>query len=221
MYTCIKKWPLKQIGLVLLGATILSFGTFNLNYQNNITEGGILGLLLLFKNLFDISPSITSVVLDFSLFFLGSRFFGKSFMLYSVLSTLTFSITYGIWEAIGPLVPSLSEHMFLASLFAGLFVGVGVGLVVRGGGASGGDDVLALLGSKFTPLKVNWIYMITDFTVLGLSLTYLRFEQIFWSLIAVTVSGKVISLIYYNKEEEEPSSQEASSDGFLPEAENF
>lgn len=208
MYTCIKKWPLKQIGLVLLGATILSFGTFNLNYQNNITEGGILGLLLLFKNLFDISPSITSLILDFSLFFLGSRFFGKSFMLYSALSTITFSITYGIWEAIGPLVPSLGEHMFLASLFAGLFVGVGVGLVVRGGGASGGDDVIALLASKFTPLKVNWVYMITDFTVLGLSLTYLRFEQIFWSLIAVTVSGKVISLIYYKQDESEKAEED-------------
>ena len=183
MYTYLKKLPIKQISLVLLGATILSFGTFNFNYQNSVTEGGILGLLLLFKNLFDISPSITSVVLDFSLFFLGSRFFGKSFMIYSVLSTITFSITYSIWEAIGPLVPSLGEHMLLASLFAGLFVGVGVGLVVRGGGASGGDDVIALLVSKFTPLKVNWVYMITDFTVLGLSLTYLRFEQIFWSLI--------------------------------------
>ena len=230
MYTYLKKLPIKQISLVLLGATILSFGTFNFNYQNSVTEGGILGLLLLFKNLFDISPSITSIVLDFSLFFLGSRFFGKSFMIYSVLSTITFSITYSIWEAIGPLVPSLGEHMLLASLFAGLFVGVGVGLVVRGGGASGGDDVIALLVSKFTPLKVNWVYMITDFTVLGLSLTYLRFEQIFWSLIAVTVSGKVISLIYYKKEDddsdteltkEETSSQEESSGDILPETEKI
>lgn len=201
MSTFLKMISLKSIGLVLLGATILSFGTFNFNYQNNVTEGGILGLLLLFKNLFNISPSLTSVVLDFSLFFLGSKFFGKTFMIYSVLSTITFSITYSIWEFIGPLVPSLSEHMLLASLFAGLFVGVGVGLVVRGGGASSGDDVLALLISKFTPLKVNWVYMISDFVVLLLSLTYLRFEQIFWSLIAVTVSGKVISLIYYKKEE--------------------
>lgn len=210
MSTFLKMISLKSIGLVLLGATILSFGTFNFNYQNNVTEGGILGLLLLFKNLFNISPSLTSVVLDFSLFFLGSKFFGKTFMIYSVLSTITFSITYSIWEFIGPLVPSLSEHMLLASLFAGLFVGVGVGLVVRGGGASSGDDVLALLISKFTPLKVNWVYMISDFVVLLLSLTYLRFEQIFWSLIAVTVSGKVISLIYYKKEEPDSDTSPAS-----------
>ena len=200
MYTYTRKLPIKQIGLVLAGGTILSFGMFHFNYQNNITEGGVLGLLLLFKNLFDFSPSATTLILDFSLFLLGTRFFGKSFMLYSVLSTLTFSITYSIWETTGPIVPSMDNNMLLASVLAGLFVGIGVGLVVRGGGAAGGDDVIALVVSKLTPLKVNWVYMITDFIVLGLSLTYLRFEQIFWSLIAVTVSGKVISLLYYGKE---------------------
>lgn len=201
MYTYTRKLPIKQISLVLAGATILSFGMFHFNYQNNITEGGVLGLLLLFKNLFDFSPSTTNLMLDFSLFLLGTRFFGKSFMLYSALSTLTFSITYSIWEATGPIVPSMENNMLLASVLAGLFVGIGVGLVVRGGGAAGGDDVIALVVSKLTPLKVNWVYMITDFIVLGLSLTYLRFEQIFWSLIAVTVSGKVISLLYYGKED--------------------
>lgn len=208
MYTWAKKLPIKTILMVILGASILSFGTFNFNYQNNITEGGVLGLLLLFKNLFNVSPSITNLILDFSLFCLGAKFYGKSFLLYSALSTVSFSISYGIWEALGPIVPNLNNHMFLASILAGVFVGVGVGIVVRSGGASGGDDVIALLGSKFTPLKVNWVYMITDFTVLILSLSYLRFEQIFYSLIAVTISSKLISIIYKEPEE---SSEEALS----------
>lgn len=190
----------KNILLIILGACILSFGTYNFNYQNNITEGGILGLLLLFKNLFNISPSITSVVLDFSLFFLGSKFLGKKFLLYALLSTISFSSSYRLFESIGYMVPNFSDNMLLGSLLAGLFVGVGVGLIVRAGGASGGDDVIALLVSKFTPLKVNWVYMITDLSVLLLSLTYLNFEQIIWSLIAVTTSGKIISLIYYKEE---------------------
>ncbi|MGL6174555.1 MAG: YitT family protein [Cellulosilyticaceae bacterium] len=209
MYTWTKKLPIKTILMVILGASILSFGTFNFNYQNNITEGGVLGLLLLFKNLFNISPSITNIILDFSLFCLGARFYGKSFLLYSALSTISFSASYRIWEALGPIAPNLNEHMLLASILAGLFVGVGVGIVVRAGGASGGDDVIALLVSKFTPLKVNWVYMITDFTVLILSLSYLEFEQIFYSLIAVTISGKLISIIYKDPEEE---SEEALSE---------
>ncbi|MGL4344335.1 MAG: YitT family protein [Cellulosilyticaceae bacterium] len=194
-----QKQTLKSVMMIILGATILSFGTYNLNYQHDITEGGVLGMLLLVKNLFNVSPSITNLILDFSLFLLGSKFFGKRFLFFSLLSTTSFSMTYGIFERIGFMIPDLSNNMFLASILAGLFVGVGVGLVVKAGGASGGDDVIALVVSKLTPLKVNWVYLITDLTVLLLSLSYLPFRQIFWSLIAVSVSGKVISILYYQE----------------------
>ena len=49
-----KRTHAKHIILILLGSLILSFGIYNLNYQNNITEGGVLGLWLLLKNLFNI-----------------------------------------------------------------------------------------------------------------------------------------------------------------------
>lgn len=192
---------LKRIGIIMLGATILAFGSYNFNYQNNITEGEVLGLLLLIKNVFDISPSFSSLIIDLSLFALGTKFFGKKFLLYSVLSTITFSTTYNLWESIGFLIPSFENNMLMASVLAG--IGVGVGLVIRGGGASGGDDVIALVGNKFTPLKVNHIYLISDCIVLMLSLVYLDFKQILFSLIAVTISGKIISLIYNDEDKNE------------------
>ncbi|MEG0095560.1 MAG: YitT family protein [Erysipelotrichaceae bacterium] len=193
----IKMISIKTILTIILGATILAFGTYNFNYQNHITEGGILGCLLLLKNVFNLSPSFSSVVIDFSLFMFGSKFFGKKFLLYSLLSTLSFSFTYQCFEKIGFIVPSLLDHMLLASIFAGLFVGIGVGIIVRAGGAAGGDDVIALVGSHLTNIKLNWIYLLSDLIVLVLSLTYLSFEQIFYSIIAVCISGKVISLIYH------------------------
>ena len=206
----LKKETIKSIMLIIIGATILSFGSYNFNYQNNVTEGGVLGLLLLMQHVFNISPSITSVVIDFILFTIGSKFFGKKFLLYSILSTTTFSITYKIWESIGFLVPSFKHNMLIASILAGIGVGVGVGLVVRGGGASGGDDVIALLGNKFLKLKVNHVYLITDAIVLLMSLVYLDIKQVFFSIIAVTTSGKIISLIYKdNNEEDEDDNLEA------------
>lgn len=198
-----KQQIIKSILLIILGSTILSFGSYNFNYQNNVTEGGVLGLILLIKNIFDISPSITSLIIDLLLFALGSKFFGKKFLLYSLLSTATFSTTYKIWESIGFLVPSFTNNMLIASILAGVGVGVGVGMVVRGGGAAGGDDVIALIGNKFTSLKVNHIYLITDSIVLFMSLIYLDFKQIFFSIIAVTISGKIISIIYKENDEDE------------------
>ena len=204
----IKKETLKSILLIIIGASILSFGSYNFNYQNNVTEGGVLGLLLLMQQIFNISPSITSVIIDFSLFAIGTKFFGKRFLLYSVLSTITFSTTYKIWESVGFLIPSFTNNMLIASILAGIGVGVGVGLVVRGGGASGGDDVIALLGNKLLKLKVNHVYLATDAIVLLMSLVYLDIKQIFFSIIAVTISGKIISIIYKDDEDNKDNIEE-------------
>lgn len=196
----IKKY-IKNLILIVLGSCILAFGSFNFNYQNGVTEGGVLGLLLLIKNIFDISPSITSLIIDLSLFAFGAKFFGKQFLILSIFSSLSFSSWYKIWESIGFIVPNLTNNMFLASILAGICVGIGIGIIVRAGGAAGGDDVIALVGAKLTSLKVNHIYMITDFIVLILSLSYLSFKQILFSLIAVTISGKVISIMYDERED--------------------
>ena len=208
----LNKETIKSIMLIIVGATILSFGSYNFNYQNSVTEGGVLGLLLLMQHVFNISPSITSVVIDFSLFAIGSKFFGKKFLLYSILSTVTFSTTYKIWESIGFLVPSFTNDMLIGSILAGISVGIGVGLVVRGGGASGGDDVIALLGNKFLKLKVNHVYLITDATVLLMSLIYLDIKQIFYSIIAVTISRKIISIIYKSDEDNRNTIEEIENE---------
>ena len=191
----LKKYK-KNLLLIILGSCILAFGSFNFNYQNNVTEGGVLGLLLLIKNIFDISPSITALIIDLSLFALGTKFFGKQFLGLSIFASLSFSTWYKVWESVGFIVPNLTNHMLLASILAGMGVGIGIGIIVRAGAAAGGDDVIALVGEKLTPFKVNHVYMITDFIVLILSLSYLSFKQIFFSLIAVTISGKIISIMY-------------------------
>ena len=197
------KKNLKSILLIIIGSSILGFGSYNFNYQNGVTEGGVLGLILLIKNVFDISPSITNLIIDLSLFAIGAKFFGKRFLVCSIFASICFSISYRIFEKIGFIVPNLSTHMLVASIFAGIFIGVGVGLVLRGGGAAGGDDVIALLGDKFTPLKINQVYLLSDALILVASLIYLDLIQVIFSIVAVVISGTLIGLIYNNKNDEE------------------
>ncbi|CEK38345.1 YitT family protein [Paraclostridium sordellii] len=196
-----RRRSVKQIILVLIGSLILSFGLYNFNYQNNITEGGVLGFLLLLKNIFDIKLSLANLIIDIALLLIGYKFFGKKFIKYSILATISFSLSYSFFESIGPIIPKF-DNLVLGSIVAGLFVGLGSGLVVRAGGAAGGDDALALVISKTTSLKIGKIYMITDFFVLGLSLVYLSLSQIALSLIAVSVSGKVVDFVYSYKNKE-------------------
>lgn len=187
----------KTLGLILLGSLILAFGFYNFYYLNNITEGGVLGLLLLLKNLFNIEPSVANIIIDGLLLLLGYKFFGKKFFIYSIFASISFSIMYNWFEYIGPILPKI-DSMLLSTILAGISVGIGVGIIVKAGAAAGGDDALALIISKFTSLHVGQVYMLGDISILLLSLLYLSVFDVFYSLIAVTISGKVIDYIYYH-----------------------
>ena len=76
-----------------------------------------------------------------------------------------------------------------------LFVGLGVGLVVRIGGACGGDDALALSISHVTRWPITRCYLLTDLTVLALSLSYISVSRILYSLITVTLSSALIGWV--------------------------
>lgn len=183
-------------GTLALGAAILAFGMFNVHSRTQVTEGGILGLTLLLHHWFGITPGVTGLVLDSLCYAIGFKMLGKSFLKNAIVASCCFSLFYNAFEAIGPLLPDLSSMPLVAALAGAVFVGVGVGLVVRAGGASGGDDALALVIAKLTGKNISFAYLFTDITVLVLSLSYIPVTRIFYSLITVTVSSFIIGRIH-------------------------
>ena len=185
---------LKDISLILIGSTILAFGVYNFYYLNSITEGGVLGIILLLKNIFGFDISIAGAILDIALLTMGFKIFGKKFFIYSVGASIGFSVLYDIFETVGPLVPQMG--MFTSAVLGGLSVGIGCGIMMRVGCASGGDDALAMIISKVTSLKLSTVYLITDGIVLLLSVSYIPAVQLVYSIVAVLISGKTIDFIY-------------------------
>lgn len=185
---------LKDISLILIGSTILAFGVYNFYYLNSITEGGVLGIILLLKNIFGFDVSVAGAILDIALLIMGFKMFGKKFFIYSVGASVGFSVLYDIFETVGPLVPQMG--MFTSAVLGGLSVGIGCGIMMRVGCASGGDDALAMIISKVTSLKLSTVYLITDGIVLLLSVSYIPAAQLVYSIVAVLISGKTIDFIY-------------------------
>ena len=98
-------------------------------------------------------------------------------------------------EQFPPLWPELYAMPLWAAVLGAIFVGVGAGLSVWAGGASGGDDALAMALSHLTHRPIEQIYLITDLVVLGLSLTYIPLSRIAYSLLTVVLSGQIVGLI--------------------------
>ena len=107
-----------------------------------------------------------------------------------------FALSYALFERMGYMLPSMLDQPLLAAVVGGLFVGVGVGLVVRVGGAAGGDDALALVIAKLLHWPVSRAYLFTDLVVLLLSLTYIPLQNIACSLVTVTLSSFIICKIH-------------------------
>ena len=82
-----------------------------------------------------------------------------------------------------------------ASVAGALFIGIGAGLCVRSGGATSGDDALAMSLTHLTKIDIQWIYLASDLLVLTLSLSYIPFRRIIYSLLTVILSGQIIGLI--------------------------
>lgn len=185
----------KQLALLLLGTVILSFGMHNIHRRVGITEGGVLGMVLLLDHQLSLPPWLMTPVLDIICYLLGLRFLGLDFIKLSAVASLGMSAFFRLWEQFAPMLPDLSAYPLAAALLGGLFVGIGVGLVVRQGGSSGGDDALALVISKLSRRRLSRAYLVTDLSVLLLSLTYIPFQWIAYSLVTVTVSSLLIDWI--------------------------
>ena len=125
----------------------------------------------------------------------GLKILGKAFLLYSALSGALYSIFYALFEQMPLLLPGLARQPFVCAIAGACFVGVGVGLCVKAGGAPSGDDALAMTLCKLSPWPIERFYLISDLAVLILSLSYIPVEKIFFSLITVILSGRIIGWI--------------------------
>ena len=181
--------------IIVLGACILSFGLYNIHERTGVTEGGVLGMTLLLQHWFGLSPAITSPVMDIACYLLAWHFLGNAFVKYAVAASLAFAASHALWEQFPPLLPDLSTFPMAAAILGALFVGLGVGLVVRIGGACGGDDALALTIAHVSRWPISRCYLFTDLAVLLLSLTYIPFARIVYSLVTVTISSVVIGRV--------------------------
>ena len=180
---------------ILAGCLILTFGLYNIHALSGVTEGGVIGLTLLLDNLFGLSPAWTSLVLNGLCYLLGWRTLGKKFIVNSAIAAVGYSVFYAIFECFPPVYPEIAEMPLLAAILGAVFVGVGVGLCVREESAPSGDDSLALSLSKLTGVGIQWVYLISDLTVLTLSLTYIPLTRILYSLLTVILSGQIIGWV--------------------------
>ncbi|MGL4522595.1 MAG: YitT family protein [Bacilli bacterium] len=186
----------KQVGLVILGSFILAFGVYHITFANNIADGGFIGIAYWVEHTFGISPSVTTMMLDFPVFLIVLRAFGLRTISLSVIGSVSFSVFYWLMETYSPFILDFSDALIFASLLGGAISGIGLGIILRFGGATGGDDLVSILISKKGKCSVGTVYFVFDAAIIALCSSYLTIEQVFYTLIMIGVCAWVTDLVY-------------------------
>lgn len=186
---------LKNILFIIAGSAIFSFGIVHFNMQNNLSEGGFTGIQLILYFLWNWDPAITNILLNIPVLFIGWKFLGKRTLLYTIIGIISVSLSLSIFQTY-PFSFPLQDDMTLAALFAGVFVGVGLGIIFRYGGTTGGSDILARIVYKYTGWSMGKSMFAFDFLIIATSLVvYLDLVEGMYTLVAVYVGARSIDIV--------------------------
>ena len=100
-------------------------------------------------------------------------------------------------DALVPFLPVVGgeQDLLLCALWGGVVTGLGLGLVFRTGGNTGGTDIVAQVLSRRTGLPVGTSVIIVDGLIIALSATVFSVEQALYAAVAMFISGKVIDAV--------------------------
>lgn len=186
---------IKNIFFILIGAAIMAFGLVNFNMQNRLAEGGFTGITLLLYFLFKWDPSYSNLLLNIPVFIIGWKLLGKNTFYYTIIGTVSVSLFLWLFEKHVIDMP-LRQDLTLAALFAGSFTGIGLGIIFRYGGTTGGVDIIARLVNKYAGWSMGKTMFFFDACVITISLiTYLNYRQAMYTLVAVFVGARVIDFM--------------------------
>lgn len=190
---------LKIWSLLIAGTALYAFGIQYFILPNLLMEGGVTGVAVLLNYALDLPVSLTSLLINLPLFLLGWRQLGKGAMVYTFAGTILLSVFLWIIETMidrGWLTPFQSENDFiLVVLYAGVTLGVGLGLVFRAGGTTGGVDIVARILHRMRGWSMGQIILTMDVIVLSVSLIVIPKEKVLYTIVSVFIASKLIDYI--------------------------
>nr|WP_088833373.1 YitT family protein [Paenibacillus tyrfis] len=182
---------LKEYGLLLLGSLLIAVSFNAFLSPNRVASGGVTGISIIVQTLFGFEPAYTQWALNIPLFIAGTLLLGRQFgaktAVGSVVLPLMVLLTRGF--------PALTNNLLLASIYGGILIGMGLGLVFRGRGSTGGLDLAAQLIHRYTGLSLGLCVAMLDGLVILSAGIVLSPEKAMYALIGLFVTSKTISVV--------------------------
>ncbi len=189
------KWKVIQdYILILIGTLITAVGLDMFLIPNKIAAGGVSGIATIVYYVVNFPVGITMLAINIPLFLMGIKQLGVGFGLRSLMGTVALSAVVDAMATMN--LPVLTKDPLLASIYGGIVVGIGIGIVFRAKGTTGGTDLAAAIVNNYLKLSVGMILFFIDAAVIvAAGIAFNSAELALYALITVFITARVIDVV--------------------------
>ncbi len=176
----------------LLGNAMLAFAVCAIVVPRGIMMGGTSGIALAVREFVPAPLSLISGCVCVALFLLGWAFLGKEFAAKSLISTLVYPLIMALFERIPLEKLFAGEDMIICTILCSALVGVGIGLVVRVGGSTGGMDIPPCILQKYRGIPVGKSLFVFDGLIILAQVLLHGSEGILYAALNVVLTSVIV-----------------------------
>lgn len=180
--------------IVIAGNFMIAVGVALFIFPLDILSGGVAGIAVALQPVFHLDKTLVVNVLTIGLYVVGAITLGKRFALKTIVSAFIYPFLITFMTAALADV-HITDNPLLGSLYGGICVGIGIGLVYRVGGSTGGMDIPPLIINKYTGISLPMLVMCVDGLTVVLGASTYGVEAAMIGLISVWICGKMIDKV--------------------------
>jgi uncharacterized membrane-anchored protein YitT (DUF2179 family) len=186
-----KNSQILQYFYIILGASLVAI-TYNMFLlPAKLAAGGISGISTLLFELYELSPALVQFSINIPIFIIGWLTMGSDFGWKTLLGTFWVPFVIFLTEDI----PFTVTNPLLGAVYGGILLGVGLGIVYKGNGSTGGTAALAQIMKRFTNISSGYAQLIVDGLVVITSIFVFSLELTLFALMAIFISSKAIDFV--------------------------
>ncbi len=181
---------LRLILTIALGTSLSAVAFNQFIIPNRMLSGGVAGIGILVNNLTGWPTGMIVLLLNLPILYLGYRQIGKRFILLTSLAVLSFSVLLDVVP-----VNALVDDLLLAAIFGGVVNGLGLGLVLKVGGSTGGTDVLGVIANRKLGISIGESSMALNAVIVAAGALLFDLTSALYTLIAMFVTARIIDTL--------------------------
>ncbi|KAB8142485.1 YitT family protein [Chloroflexia bacterium SDU3-3] len=185
IWPVLKDYTMMTVGAVLVAASINLFFV-----PNNVVTGGIMGVAMMLYSFFGLPIGVVTLAANIPLFIIGWRQLGGfMFGVRTLYATVVVSVAI---DLLAPFMHSVTKDPLLYILYGALLDGIGVGLVFRARGTTGGIDILARLLEQRFGIQPGRSLLVMNIVVFGGAFFSYGSEPVLYAILAAFIGSFVL-----------------------------